>query len=232
MSDRDPVLTLPAREGYDLWAAVYDQEDNPLIALEEPEVDRRLGGVDGLRVADLGCGTGRHSVRLAERGARVSAIDFSEAMLSQARGKVARAGLEAAVEFRRHDLAAPLPLESDSFDRVLCCLALEHVAELPPVFAEMGRICRPGGRIIVSEMHPAMLLKGVSAHFHDPKTGRDVRPASQGNQISDYMTAAVDAGLGIFDLSERFVDEELTRRSARARKHVGWPLLLMLTLEP
>ena len=159
-------------------------------------------------------------------------LDFSDAMLAQARVKAEGADLRGAVEFRRHDLEAPLPLDSDSCDRVLCCLALEHVVELAPVFAEMRRVCREGGRIVVSEMHPAMLLKGVSAHFHDPVTGRDIRPASAGNQISDYVNAAIGAGLRLVDLSERFVDDRLTALSGRARKHRDWPLLLLLDFEP
>ena len=57
------------RSGYDRWAVIYDREANPLIALEEPVVREALGDVAGLSVLDLGCGTGRHSVWLAGRGA-------------------------------------------------------------------------------------------------------------------------------------------------------------------
>src|SRR3954469_9134228 len=79
---------LPTRDGYDRWAATYDTDGNPLIALEEPHVDALLGDVRGLCVLDVGCGTGRHALRLARAGAAVTAIDFSEAMLAQARAKV------------------------------------------------------------------------------------------------------------------------------------------------
>ena len=54
---------------------------NPLPALEEPQVREALGGVRGRDVLDLGCGTGRHTVWMAETGARVTAVDFSENML-------------------------------------------------------------------------------------------------------------------------------------------------------
>ena len=97
---------VPTREGYDRWAEIYDAEDNPLIALEEPCVTALLGDVEGLDVADLGCGTGRHAVRLARAGARVTAIDFADRMVARARGKP---GAEQ-VRFIVHDLARPLPL--------------------------------------------------------------------------------------------------------------------------
>jgi malonyl-CoA O-methyltransferase len=226
VSDAGSKLVVSPREGYDLWSSIYDDEDNPLIRLEAAEVMRALGEVRGMEAADLGCGTGRHALAMAAAGARVTALDFSEGMLAKARAKP---GAEA-VRFIRHDLSKPLPLDSDQFDRVTCCLVLEHVSKLAPVFVEMRRIARPGARIVVSEMHPAMTLRGVTAHFRDPETGRDVRPESAGNQISDFVMAAVRAGFGIENLLERAVDEELAAASPRAAKHLGWPLLFLMTL--
>src|SRR5690242_16204150 len=81
------VEILSTKDGYDRWAAVYDDDGNPLVALEEPLVDQLLPDVNGLHIADVGCGTGRHTMRLASRGARVIGIDFSEEMLRRARVK-------------------------------------------------------------------------------------------------------------------------------------------------
>src|SRR5262245_24425976 len=104
----DEPLVLSTREGYDRWAEIYDRDGNPLTALEEPELDRLLGDVAGLDVVDVGCGTGRHALRLAARGANVTAVDFSEGMLAQAREKE---GAER-VHWLVHDLTdLPLPLE-------------------------------------------------------------------------------------------------------------------------
>src|SRR6267154_6180862 len=99
-SDMDVV---PTQAGYDRWAELYDAEDNPLVLLEEQHIGTLIGDVAGLAVADIGCGTGRHAVRLAAAGARVTAIDFSEAMLNRARAKP---GADA-VAFICHDLAEP-----------------------------------------------------------------------------------------------------------------------------
>lgn len=257
ISEQGPDIDhLPTRDGYDRWAGIYDTEQNPLVAMEEPHVDALLGDVSGLSVLDLGCGTGRHTIRLAARGAKVTAIDFSEGMLQRAREKTP--GF--AVKFIQHDLATPLPLPDQSFDRVLCGLVLDHVADLPLVFAEMRRVCktakrvprpasgpptsRPCGegvtashassadepRIVVSLMHPAMMLRGVQARFTDPATGRETRPASQPHQISDYVMAAINAGLTIDHLSEHAVNDELAKRCPRAEKYLGWPLLMMMRL--
>lgn len=219
---------LPVRDGYDRWAEIYDEEDNPLVLLEQPRVMELLGEVRGLRVADIGCGTGRHALRLATGGAIVTGVDFSEVMLARARGKP---GAEA-IQFIHHDLAKPLPLPPAWFDRVLCCLVAEHIQDLPGFFGELKRICRPNGLVVLSMMHPAMMLRGVQARFRDPRTGREVRPQSCPHQVSDYVMAAVRAGLVFVAMSEHSVDAALAADSPRGRKYLGWPLLVVMQLAP
>jgi malonyl-CoA O-methyltransferase len=221
------VDALSTREGYDRWAAIYDDEDNPLIVMEEPQVARLLGEVGGLTVADIGCGTGRHAIPLARAGAHVTAVDFSDGMLDKGRAKAQ--GL--AIRWVRQDLADVLPLENARFDRVICCLVLEHIVDLEHLFRELKRICRPDGFIVVSAMHPAMMLRGISARFTDPGTGRETRPQSHPNQIADYVMGAVRAGLAFDHISEHAVNEEIAARSPRSQKYLGWPMLLMMRLQ-
>ena len=222
------IERLSTRDGYDRWATIYDTEDNPLIALEEPEIDRLLGPVAGHSVVDVGCGTGRHAVRLARAGARVTAVDFSVEMLNKARAKP---GAER-IEFVQHDLHEPLPFADATFERVVCGLVLEHIEDLPRLFGEMRRICRVDGLLVLSAMHPAMMLRGITARFTDPESGRETRPHSFAHQISDFVMAALGAGLVIDHIGEHLVDEGLADRMERARKYLGWPLLLMLRLRP
>ena len=217
---------LSTREGYDRWAEVYDTDGNPLIALEEPEVDRLLGPVRDRAVLDVGCGTGRHAVRLAAAGARVTAVDFSAEMLRRARAKP---GADA-IRFLVHDLTRPLPFPEATFDAVVCGLVVDHIADLAGLLSEMRRVARPAAPIVVSVMHPAMMLRGVQARFTDPATGRETRPASVPNQISDYVMAAVAAGLRIDHMSEHAVTDQLAARLPRAEKYVGWPMLFILRL--
>ncbi len=222
----DPLAGV--RAGYDRWALVYDHDANPLPALEEPHVRAALGNVCGLDVADLGCGTGRHTAWLAEAGARVTALDFSGGMLGRARRKVS-AG---AVRFVVHDLHEPLPLGDASYDAAVSGLVLEHLRDLSRFFAEVRRVLRPSGRAVVSAMHPAMFLRDSRARFTDPDSGAVIAPGSVDYRLGEVVLAAVAAGFTLLDVGEYAPDAEFARRYPRAERYVGWPMLLVLALRP
>lgn len=214
------------RAGYDRWAEVYDHDANPLPALEEPVVRRAVGAVAELSVLDLGCGTGRHALWLAAAGATVTAVDFSEGMLDEARRKP---GAER-VQFLCHDVHSRLPLGDGEFDLVVSGLVLEHLRELDPFFAEVKRTLKADGRAVVSAMHPAMFLRGSQARFTDPTTGELVQPGSIAHSISEFVMAATRTGLALADIEEVAPDAAFAARYPRAEKYVGWPMLVVLQL--
>jgi malonyl-CoA O-methyltransferase len=213
------------RSGYDRWAAVYDHDANPLLALEAPTVRVAVGNVHGLRVLDLGCGTGRHSLALAAGGAVVTGVDFSEGMLAEARRKPGADG----IRFIVHDLHLPLPFSAE-FDMVVSGLVLEHLRDLDKFFAEAYRVIKSGSRAVVSAMHPAMFLRGSQARFTDVSTGELVQPGSIRHSISEFMMAAMRAGFTLLNVTEYSPDAEFATRYPRAIKYIGWPMLVVMTL--
>jgi malonyl-CoA O-methyltransferase len=185
-----------------------------------------VGDVRGLSVVDLGCGTGRHAIWLAAGDALVTAVDFSEGMLAEARAKP---GADR-VRFLTHDLHQPLPLPGSAFDLMVSGLVLEHLQDLDGFFREAHRVVRPRGRAIVSAMHPAMLLRGSQARFTDPDSGEVIQPGSLPHQLGDFVMAAVRAGFKLDGVDEYAPDAEFAIRYPRAAKYVGWPMLVLLTL--
>jgi malonyl-CoA O-methyltransferase len=220
----DPIASV--RDGYDRWAAVYESDANPLPALEAPVVRAAVGDVRGLSVLDLGCGTGRHTHWLAEAGATVTAVDFSEGMLAEARRKP---GMES-VHFLVHDLHQPLPISNDSFDVVVSGLVLEHLRDVGSFFAEVARVLKPGGRAVVSAMHPAMFLRGSQARFTDPVSGQIVQPGSIPHTIGAFVMAAVKAGLQLTNIEELAPDADFAEKYPRAEKYIGWPMLVVFAM--
>jgi ubiquinone/menaquinone biosynthesis C-methylase UbiE len=99
-------------------------------------------------VLDMGCGTGRFTIPLAERAASVSGLDMSPAMLAANRKKLADHGLDA--DLREGDMA-DLPFPDASFDVVVSMLALMHIPrqDRQQVFREVARVLRPGGRLLI-----------------------------------------------------------------------------------
>lgn len=100
-----------------------------------------LGDLEGKCVADLGCGKGRFARIVAERnpGATVIALDLAEAMLRHV-----PAGI--------HRVAATLtalPIESGSCDAAYATESLEHAVDIEAAVAELCRIVKPGGKILV-----------------------------------------------------------------------------------
>jgi malonyl-CoA O-methyltransferase len=223
----DNQSTIKARsisDGYDQWAPMYDYDSNPLPALEEPRVRELVGVVDGRKVLDLGCGTGRHSAWMAAKGATVVAVDFSAGMLAQARAKESAKS----ITFIQHDLHCPLPFPNESFDLIISGLVLEHLQQLEPLFREIARVLHFGGRAVLSAMHPAMFLRGSQARFTDPTSGDVVQPGSYPHQISDFLSAGLQVGLRLDHLGEHAPDAKFAARFPRCKKYIAWPMLLLL----
>ncbi len=102
------------------------------------------GPVRNLAVLDAGCGTGELCRRLADRGARVSGIDLCPGLIGRAKSLIPEAGLA------RADAQA-LPFDSGRFDLATSVLVLHYLERPGRALAELARILRPGGRLIVCD---------------------------------------------------------------------------------
>ncbi|MGW0229956.1 class I SAM-dependent methyltransferase [Actinopolymorpha singaporensis] len=182
------VGDIGTRDGYAQWVHSYDDPGNPLIAAEEPVVRPLLDALKLGRVLDAACGTGRHSHYLAELGHEVVGVDSSPEMLARARAKVP------AGEFREAALDE-LPFPDGSFDSLVCTLALTYQPRLEPTLAEFARVLRPGGQMILSDIHwLSLYLGGVSSI--DGPDGRLAMPASR-FLPSDYLRVAIASGFTV-----------------------------------
>jgi ubiquinone/menaquinone biosynthesis C-methylase UbiE len=181
-------------EVYREWAPTYD-EPNTMIEFEEPFVHAIVDGLPVGTALDAACGTGRYAAHLAGLGHRVIGVDASPDMLAVAAAKVAGAA------FHRAELTS-IPLPDRSVDLIVCALALCHVPDLVPVFAEFARVLRPGGHLVISDPH--VLLSYLRPTL--PRTpGPDGRPTTfteYHRQLSDYLAAALPAGLQVRHCAE------------------------------
>lgn len=192
-----PIVEHDVDGAYSLWADSYDGP-NPAIAAEEPVVHGILARLPTGRALDAACGTGRHAAHLVAAGWDVVGVDATTAMLDRARAKVPDARFEAG------DLTA-LPLDDAAFDLVVCSLALTHVVDLAGAVAEMARVVRPGGTVVLSDLHPTTVLVGGTAAFPHGTGLAHVRNLH--HPVSSYLRAARAAGLEVVDCAEPVMDD-------------------------
>jgi ubiquinone/menaquinone biosynthesis C-methylase UbiE len=178
----------PATEGRTIrWARFYDILARWGTLGRITALRRRtlaLAGIQaGEAVLDVGCGTGDLAIlarRLAGPAGTVAGIDAAPEMIAFARQKASRAGV--AVDLRTA-VAEALPFGDESFDVVLSTLVVHHLpGDLAGrAFAEMGRVLRPGGRLVIVDMkRPTGLLARLwltaAGHLHMSHGVQDLPP--------------------------------------------------------
>jgi ubiquinone/menaquinone biosynthesis C-methylase UbiE len=147
----DLAATLDRPGVHQGWEAVFRSAANERFFDEAFDVVvRELGLPVGATILDAGCGAGAHTIRLARRGFHVRSVDFSSSVLGLAAANVRAAGLADRVTLQRESLLH-LSFADASFDAVLCWGVLMHVPEVERAIAELARVVRPGGMLVVSE---------------------------------------------------------------------------------
>jgi len=138
-----------SRAGYDRCRDLFNT----------PAFMKMLPPVDGLSGIDIGCGEGHNTRRLADRGARMSAIDIAPTFIRHAREH--EENEPRGIEFVQAS-ATSLPFDDDSFDFATAFMSLQDIAEQKATIAEVHRVVRPGGFFQFSMIHPC---------FQTPKWG-------------------------------------------------------------
>ncbi len=193
------------RAAYSAWATTYDTDRNLTRDLDAVVTHELLASLRSGTILEIGCGTGKNTAFLAQDGAHVLALDFSEGMLAQARTKLP-AALAANVTFTVADLTRRWPCADGSVDLVVCNLVLEHIADLASVFGEAARCLRAGGTFFVCELHPFRQYGGSKAAFQRGDTRTEI-PAFV-HHLSAFLDAAAGAGLMLTRLREWWHPED------------------------
>jgi SAM-dependent methyltransferase len=189
----NPWFDAPLRDasaGYGEWSQTYDDPGNWVVSVEDEVMRTLFAALPAGRALDAACGTGRHALTLEQLGHDVIGVDTNASMLARAREK------STTLELRTGDLAE-LPLDDASVDLAVCALALTHLSDLRLPVAELARVVRPGGRVLLTDVHPVCVFMGAQALY---RTGVGEARAYVRNHVhwhGAYVAAANAADLRV-----------------------------------
>ena len=175
----------------------HSQDDTNRLVIETAGI----GPTD--EVLDVACGPGLITCEMARAARHVTGIDLTPAMIEQARLRQERLGL-ANMGWRTGDASEPLPFADGSFSVVATRYSFHHFLEPAKAFAEMVRVCRPGGTVCVTDVFVSSPEQGAA--YDELETLRDpshVRGLSLGE-----LTGLFDSA-GLTELRTAFYKVEM-----------------------
>lgn len=190
------------QNAYNEWSETYDTDENLTRDLDQKVTREALASLHFNSILEIGCGTGKNTSFLAQIGATVHAVDFSEGMIEKAKEKVRAEN----VRFSMMDITQKWNFEDQAFDLIVCNLVLEHIEDLSFVFSEACRTLKETGRFLINELHPFKQYEGKKARFYKDKDIIEVEAFV--HHISDFFNAAPTHGLTLVKLNEYWHEKD------------------------
>lgn len=189
------------QEAYNAWASQYDTNLNKTRDLEAVSLRNTLSSLSFNRCLEIGCGTGKNTVRLKEKANQITAVDLSEEMLAKAKEKINSAN----VHFQQADITGDWDFANGSYDLVVFSLVLEHIHNLDAIFEKTAAVVTTGGYVYIGELHPFKQYSGSKARF-ETETGTQIVTCFD-HHISDFIQPAKKHGFAVENINEYF-DED------------------------
>lgn len=213
--------------GYDTWSGSYDdQPQNLILHLDAEILNDMLQEVSLLnrKMADIGCGTGRHWTELYKGNpASITGFDVSKGMLEKLKFKFPDAPVFLVKDHELNGIAG------NEFDLLLSTLTLAHIPDAQKALEEWNRVLQSGGELILTDYHPDALLRNASRTFqHEGKTyavQSHVHPVHQIRKIARQL------GWTEIRYTERKIDEAVKdfylQQGAETlyQQYLGMPLI-------
>lgn len=192
-----------SEEAYDLWSENYDsQPGNLMLDLDEQVFSGLLKGIvlKNKRVADIGCGTGRHWAKIMKQEPlNLTGFDVSAGMLNRLQEKFP----EATVSKITDNLFSATA--DAAYDVILSTLTVAHIRDIEEALQAWSRILKEEGDLIITDFHPDALAFGGKRTFEHDKTQMAVRNFV--HDVADIKRILAQYGFFVVEITERIVDE-------------------------
>ncbi len=192
------------REAYNIWSSHYDTNENKTRDLEALVLRASLSKINFSNCLEIGCGTGKNTLWLAEKTKHITAVDFSDEMLTKAKEKI----VSDIVEFKQADITKNWDFSLRLFDLITFSLVLEHIENLEHIFQQATKYLKSDGLIYIGELHPSKQYSGSKARFENEEGLQNVECFT--HHVSDFIQAAKKSGFTILDINEYFDGDDKT----------------------
>lgn len=240
------------------FAAMVDVDAHRKFVLI-PAIKRMLNsftkesrGIENKWVFDAGCGEGGLARMIAEKGAQVLAVDFSEKMIEIAKKKTQA---DKTIKYEKINLLKPLPYPSESFDLIINSLVLMDMPKVKKPLKELSRILKDSGQIIIAISHPSYTVPFIKLkrRMVDILLGQEapIRIASYPafarvnkkvhclnkttpyfhRRVSFYFNALASAGFKILEVREPLLAQRYLRYLPYLSHAVKIPVFLLIRAE-
>ncbi len=191
-------------EAVEIWDEISEWWDDKIgdgntaqDHLIEPTQERLLALERGTRVLDIACGAGRFTRRMADRGAKITAIDHSSVFIERARQR--SKGYEDQITFsiaNAADAEALKALPGAPFDAAVCTMGIMDMAVITPLAETLPRLLKSGGRFVFSVLHPVFNSDGTRNTLEREFTAEGVEERFA-VWVPDYLRTRAYRGIGI-----------------------------------
>jgi len=190
-------------EAYDIWSENYDaQPGNLMLDMDEQLFSKLLAQttLKDKRIADIGCGTGRHwSKLMSGQPAQLTGFDVSAGMLARLKQKYPQA-----LTYQiRDNLFADVA--DASFDLIVSTLTVAHIQNIQEALASWCRMLKPDGELIITDFHPNALAHGGKRTFTD--RGRQIAVRNFIHFVYDIEEILLQYNFRVIRKEERIVDD-------------------------
>ena len=184
------------KSAYNIWANNYDEDKNLTRDLDAEIVRKEFSNQKFDSILEVGCGTGKNTVFFASISNQLTAMDFSDGMITKAKEKVKSEN----VSFKIRDITKEWNLEEKKFDLITFNLILEHIENLTFIFEQSHKYLSSKGLVFINELHPFRQYDGKKAVYEENDETKEIDAFI--HNISDFINSANKSGLKLLKLDE------------------------------
>lgn len=190
------------KSAYNIWASNYDKDKNLTRDLDAEIVRKEFSNQNFNSILEVGCGTGKNTIFFESISNYLTAIDFSESMISKAKEKVKSEN----VNFQIADITKDWNLEENKFDLITFNLILEHIENLTFIFEQTHKHLKSKGLVFINELHPFRQYDGKKAVYEENGEIKEIDAFI--HNISDFINSTNKNGLKFLELKEYWHEQD------------------------